>query len=92
MNEINVIERRALAHQVLSITDELVQRALDEAWSDLFDIIDRRRALLHSMHEFAEFSGGDSCLAALTAAVTESEKAVARVVAHAIVGASAACH
>lgn len=74
-----------LAQQVLATTAELVQGALEGKWSILFDIVERRRTLLDTMHKHAK--RGDSVLEALTAAVSESEQAVARVVAHAIVGA-----
>lgn len=84
-------EQRRLARQVLAITDEAVCCALEGAWEELLDVVERRRALLHSLQEFAVFSGPDSALAALSAAVSESERAVTRVVAHAIISARRGC-
>lgn len=80
-------DQRRLSLKVLASTDEVVQYALQGAWEEMFDVVERRRALLQTLHEFSMFSGVDSSLAALTAAVTESEKAVTRVVAHAIISA-----
>jgi G:T/U-mismatch repair DNA glycosylase len=74
-----------LAQQVLATTAELVQHALEGKWSTLSGIVERRRTLLDTMHKHAKCE--DSILEALTAAVSESEQAVARVIAHAIIGA-----
>lgn len=79
--------QRRLCQLVLASTDDVVRCALQGAWQELFDVVERRRALLQTLHEFAMFFGVDSTLTALTAAVTESEKAVTRVVAHAIISA-----
>ena len=71
-----------LMQGVLSATDEMVEDALQGRWSKVLDGVEQRRRVMQDLVEAGKVS--DSNVAALEAAVTESEQAIMRVVAHAI--------
>lgn len=73
-----------LGEEVLSVTDELVRQALNGSWSQLLDTMAQRRALLENLCAGMEWLEGDGLLAALAAAMAESEQAMTRVFAHAM--------
>ncbi len=69
--------------QVMDCTDELVVHALKADWSTVLDVMERRRCLLQQVID--SDAGCGSCeVLALSAAVEESERAMMRVIAHAI--------
>lgn len=74
-------EKHQLLQGVLSATDELVADALQGHWSKVLDGVEQRRRV---MQHLANGNITDTRVAALEAAVTESEQAIMRVVAHAI--------
>lgn len=71
-----------LLQGVLSATDELVADALKGRWSKVLDGVEQRRRVMQNLVETGQVA--DTNVAALEAAVTESEQAIMRVVAHAI--------
>ena len=75
---------RLIAEEVLSTTDDLVRYAMEGSWSQVMETIERRRLLLRDMHADPALSKDGGLLAALTAAVAESEQVLAHVVAHAV--------
>lgn len=75
-------ENQVLLQGVLSATDELVEDALQGRWTKVLDGVEQRRRVMQDLVEGGKFS--DNNVAALEAAVTESEQAIMRVVAHAI--------
>lgn len=74
--------KHQLLQGVLSATDELVADALQGHWTKVLDGVEQRRRVMQHLVEGGNI--GDSKVAALEAAVTESEQAIMRVVAHAI--------
>jgi hypothetical protein len=74
---------RAAIRQVMDCTDALVDYALKADWSSVLDVIERRRRLLQRVID-SDAGNFDSEVSALSAAVTESERAMIRVIAHAI--------
>lgn len=76
---------QAAIRQVMACTDELTGYALQADWSSVLDVMERRRRLLQQL-----IDGSDGQLnpevAALSAAVEESERALMRVIAHAVAG------
>lgn len=75
----------ALIRQVMDCTNELVNQALQANWTSVLDGMDTRRQLLQQV---MDLDGGyrNPQVAALSAAVEESERALMRVIAHAIAG------
>jgi hypothetical protein len=71
-----------LLQGVLSATDELVADALQGRWTKVLDGVEQRRRVMQDLMDSGKVS--DNNAAALEAAVTESEQAIMRVVAHAI--------
>ncbi len=71
-----------LLQGVLSATDGLVEDALQGRWTQVLDGVEQRRRVMQDLMDAGSVS--DSNVAALEAAVTESEQAIMRVVAHAI--------
>lgn len=71
-----------LLQGVLSATDELVENALQGRWTKVLDGVEQRRRVMQDLADDGRIN--DSNVAALEAAVTESEQAIMRVVAHAI--------
>jgi len=71
-----------LLQGVLSATDELVEDALQGRWTKVLDGVEQRRRVMQDLVDNGDVN--DSNVAALEAAVTESEQAIMRVVAHAI--------
>lgn len=74
-----------MAMAVLASTDSIVSSALSSDWLVMLDQCDRRRELLARIELANNREYSASSLAALQAAVSESEKAVARIVAHAMI-------
>jgi len=77
-----VTNERVLLQGVLSATDELVADALQGRWTKVLDGVEQRRRVMQDLMGSGKVS--DNNAAALEAAVTESEQAIMRVVAHAI--------
>lgn len=71
-----------LLQGVLSATDALVADALQGRWTKVLDGVEQRRRVMQDLMERGRV--GDNNVAALEAAVSESEQAIMRVVAHAI--------
>jgi len=71
-----------LLQGVLSATDELVEDALQGRWTKVLDGVEQRRRVMQDLVDAGTVSQNNA--AALEAAVTESEQAIMRVVAHAI--------
>lgn len=78
----NAVDQAAI-RQVMDCTDELVECALQADWSGVLDVMELRRRLLQQIidNDAGEFNPEVS---ALTTAVEESERALMRVIAHAI--------
>jgi hypothetical protein len=74
--------RAAHIEQVMTCTDELVELALQANWGGVLDGIEARRRLLQTIVDREAVMNPQ--LSALSAAVSESERALMRVVAHAI--------
>jgi hypothetical protein len=71
--------------RVIACTNELVDHALRANWNEVLDGMEARRNLLQSV--MADEAGRhNNEVFALSAAVAESERALMRVVAHAIAG------
>jgi len=77
-----VTAEHVLLQGVLSATDELVSDALQGRWTKVLDGVEQRRRTMQDLMDSGKVS--DNNAAALEAAVTESEQAIMRVVAHAI--------
>ena len=77
-----VTNARELLQGVLSATDHLVADALQGRWTKVLDGVEQRRRVMQDLLDAGQVS--DNNVAALEAAVTESEQAIMRVVAHAI--------
>lgn len=75
--------QQQLMQGVLSATAALVQDALQGNWTKVLDGVEQRRRVMQNLMEF-DIASQDSSVTALEAAVTESEQAFMRVVAHAI--------
>lgn len=73
----------AAMQRVMDCTDELVSCALQADWSGVLDVMELRRRLLQQIID-ADAGHFNLEVAALTAAVEESERALMRVIAHAI--------
>lgn len=73
----------AAIERVIACTNELVNLALQANWSGVLDGMDERRRLLQDVIDSGQGHFNPK-VAALTAAVEESERALMRVVAHAI--------
>ena len=76
-------DQEAVIRRVIACTDELVELALQANWPAVLDGIDSRRQMLQTIVE----RGPDVLnpqVSALNEAVCESERALMRVVAHAI--------
>lgn len=69
--------------RVIACTDVLVELALEANWPAVLDGIDSRRRLLQAIVE-RDPDALNPQVSALSAAVCESERALMRVVAHAI--------
>jgi len=86
VNEANSVNAVTVEHTllqgVLSATDELVADALQGRWTKVLDGVEQRRRVMQDLVGTGKVSDGN--VAALEAAVTESEQAIMRVVAHAI--------
>lgn len=76
-------DQATVMKRVIACTDELVELALEANWPAVLDGIDSRRRLLQTLVE-RESNALDPEVSALSAAVCESERALMRVVAHAI--------
>ena len=74
---------QATIRQVMDCTTELVDYALKADWSSVLDVMDQRRRLLQQVID-SDAGHFNPELAALTSAVEESERALMRVIAHAI--------
>ena len=78
-------EQMALIRRVLAYTETLVDQALRADWNAVLDGMQERRRLLQIVVD-NEGPRLHSEVAALVASVEESERALMRVVAHAIAG------
>lgn len=74
-----------MATAVVASTDLIVSSALSSDWLLMLDQCDQRRELLSRLELTSSREYSASSIAALQAAVSESEKAVARIVAHAMI-------
>lgn len=72
-----------LVQRVLSCTSILVHDAMHGNWGKVLDGVEQRRHYLQRLLDSNELTRNESVLA-LQAAVDESERAIVRVVAHAI--------
>ena len=82
LSAITGLRRQRLMQSVLSYTSAVVYQAMQGNWSKVLDTVDQRRHVLELLLTDAAHHG--DCIDALQSAVEESERAVARVVAHAI--------
>ncbi len=74
---------QATIRQVMDCTDELVRYALQADWGNVLDGMEQRRRLLQQVIDSDAGQFNPEVLA-LNAAVEESERALMRVIAHAI--------
>lgn len=80
-----------LRQEIIVSTQKLVELALAAQWADVLDGLAARRQLLQTMIDHYAEKGAEqesSELLALSAGVAESERALMRVVAHAIASAN----
>lgn len=88
--------RDTACHAVLECTHRLVESALQSDWIQVLDGMEHRRKLLDEAT--LSMRADSPTLVAMHAAINESERAMAKVVAHAIVSArmqgtaSSLCH
>lgn len=83
--------RAELRQEIIASTQKLVELALAAQWAEVLDGLAARRQLLQTMIDHHADSGVEhdsSELSALSAAVAESERALMRVIAHAIASAN----
>lgn len=73
----------AAIQQVMDYTDALVDHALKADWSSVLDVMELRRRLLQQIIDNGAGRFNPE-VSALTTAVEESERAMMRVIAHAI--------
>lgn len=80
---IDVLRQDQLMQSVLSYTSAVVHEAMQGNWNKVLDTVDQRRQVMDRLVAI-NCSHYAECINALRSAVEESERAVARVVAHAI--------
>ncbi len=78
--------RRVVLHGVLNCTSKLVEDAMHGNWLRVLEGMDERRRLMEMLN--TDDGEHDGRIAAVHAAVAESEQAFARVVAHAVISSS----
>lgn len=79
------VDQEADMKRVMAYTNELVELALKADWLAVLEGIDARRTLLQAIID-RDPEGLNQQIIALSDAVAESERALMRVVAHAIAG------
>lgn len=80
---LDTLRQDQLMESVVSYTAVVVNDALEGNWNRLLDNVDQRRRVLDRLL-VANDGRHAACIHALQSAVEESERAVARVIAHAI--------
>jgi hypothetical protein len=71
---------RFVARRILASTERLVEQVQAEAWTLVPDTLRERRGLLRSLREPRPDAPAHSCIQALHAAVSESERVVLQIV------------
>jgi hypothetical protein len=71
---------RFVARRILASTERLVEQVQAEAWALVPDTLRERRGLLRTLREPRSDTPAQSCIDALHAAVSESERVVLQIV------------
>ncbi|MGD9842500.1 MAG: hypothetical protein AB7F79_07490 [Steroidobacteraceae bacterium] len=72
--------------RILELTNKMAQLALQEEWYELLDCMDERAQLMQQLSLMAT-DRDDKVVAALSKSVCESERAMNKIMAHAIISA-----
>jgi hypothetical protein len=71
---------RSVARNIVASTERLVEQLQAEEWALVPETLRQRRGLLRELHESHSSTPALSCIAALRAAVSESERVVLLIV------------